>query len=484
MNPRNRLDDHLKSISDNIRDLIRKGGKFLVLSSSSSDGIAASSIIFHTLERLNTKCELRSTSNLSHSLQVGNSISDEYALCMLLDFEHESVEKLDKCLQNKWLLIRHLSNEITFEPDEVYAQRVLNINKYEYNGWSEITSAGICYLLSITLDTKNTDLSVLAVLSSLGERQDRGKGRSLVGINAEIAKAGESQGLLRSQPDDLMIVGREWRPIHEAIALTRFPYIDGLTWNLQRAKSIVENSGIKLKENGKLRVFSDLLDQEKWAIYEGIAKFVATNSDTEVLPLESIRGISYTLLKEDKGTPLRDAREYSDLLGICGKVQKSGVAISVCLGDRFKMLARAEETVVRYLDIQRRSLSTIFGDKWRIWVDTDMVFMNGEGTVAENALEDIVTLLESSPQFLHKMFVGRTVTQTGTYKYCCRMNDPPKYTEMASAIRKCSSVSHSLPHPIEPYVLCCEVQPSGIESFVSCLKDATRTVNNARASRQ
>ena len=109
-----------------------------------------------------------------------------------------------------------------------------------------------------------------------------------------------------------MMVGREWRPIHEAIALTRFPFLDGLTWNLQRARSIVENSGIKLKENGKWRVFTDLLDQEKWSIYEGIAKFVATNSGTEALPLEGLRGINYTLLKEDRGTPLRDAREYSE----------------------------------------------------------------------------------------------------------------------------------------------------------------------------
>ncbi|MGA7369527.1 MAG: hypothetical protein WBX01_10400 [Nitrososphaeraceae archaeon] len=483
MNPRNRLDDDLKSISDDIRDLVRKEGKFLVLCSPSPDGIAASSIVFQTLDRLGANCVVRSTTNLTDFLQVGNSISDEYDLCLLLDFEHESVEKLVKSFRAKWYLIRHLSNEVVPEPNEAYGQRVLNINRYELNGWSEITSAGICYLLSITLDAKNADLSVLPVLSSLGEGQDRGEGRSLVGINAEIAKVGESQGLLRSQPDDLMMVGREWRPIHEAIALTRFPYIDGLTWNLQRAKSIVENSGIKLRENGKWRVFAELLDQEKWSIYEGIAKFVATNSGTEVLPLEGIRGINYTLLKEDRGTPLRDAREYSDLLRICGKMQKSGVAISVCLGDRFKMLTKAEETVVRYLDIQRRSLRTIFEEKWRIWVDRDMVFMNGEGAVAENTLEDIMTLLESSPQFLRKIIVGRTVTRKGTYKYCCRTYDLPKFTEMASALRKCSSISPALPHPFEPYVLCCEVSPNDLESFVSCLKVAPRTDENARASR-
>lgn len=475
MNPRNRLDDDLKSISDSILDLVRKEGKFLVISIPSPDGIAASSIVFQTLQRLGVKCVLRSTTNLTDCLHIGNSISDEYDLCLLLDFEHESAERLDKSLQDKWLLIRHLSNEIAPESNEEYGRRILTVTKYGLDGWSEITTAGICYLLSITLDTKNTDLSVLAVLSSLGERQDRGEGRSLLGINAEIAKTSESQGLLRRHPDDLMMVGREWRPIHEAIALTRFPYIDGLTWNLQRAKSIVENSGITLRDNGKWRIFAELLDQEKWSIYEGITKFVATNSGTEILPLEGIRGMSYTLLKEDKGTPLRDAREYSDLLGICGKVQESGVAVSVCLGDRFKMLTKAEEIVIRYLDIQKRSLRTIFGEKWRIWIDRDMVFMNGEGAVAENALEDITILLESSPQFLHKVIIGRTVTQAGTYKYCCRSYDLRKYTEMASAIRKCSNTSPVLPHPFEPYLLCCEVSPSNIESFVSCLKAAPRT---------
>jgi RecJ-like exonuclease len=483
MNPRNKLDDDLKSISDSILDLVRKEAKFLVISIPSPDGIAASSIIFQTLQRLGVKCVLRSTTNLKDCLHVGNSISDEYDLCLLLDFEHESAEKLDKTLQDKWLLIRHLSNEIASKSNEEYGRRILTVNKYGLDGRSEITTAGICYLLSITLDAKNTDLSVLAVLSSLGERQDRGEGRSLLGINAEIAKTSESQGLLESHPDDLMMVGREWRPIHEAIALTRFPYIDGLTWNLQRAKSIVENSGITLRDNGKWRVFAELLDQEKWSIYEGITKFVATNSGTETLPLEGIRGMNYTLLKEDKGTSLRDAREYSDLLGICGKVQESGVAISVCLGDRFKMLTKAEETVIRYLDIQKRSLRTIFGEKWRIWVDRDMVFMNGEGAVAENALEDITILLESSPQFLHKILIGRTVTQAGTYKYCCRSYDLRKYTEMASAIRECSNASPVLPHPFEPYLLNCEVSPNNIESFVSCLKAAPWTTEHAKSTR-
>jgi single-stranded-DNA-specific exonuclease len=482
MNQRKRLDDDLKSISDDIRDLIKKDGKIIILSNSTADGIAAGSTVFRSLERLSAKCALRCTSNLTDCLRIGTSFSAEYDLNIFIDFEHESVEKLGKILQNKWLLIRHLSNEIFPDSSDGDGRQVLNINHYEIDGRSEITSGGICYLLSIILDTKNTDLSVLAVLSSLGEGQDRGAGRSLVGINAEIAKVAESQGLLGTQPEDLILVGREWRPIHEAIALTRFPYIYGLTWNLRRAKFLVENSGIKLKENGKWRAFTDLLDHEKWSIYEGITKFVATNIGTEGLPLQGIRGINYILLQEDRRTPLRDAREYSDLLRICGKALKTGVAVSVCIGDRFKSLVDAEETFDHYFDNQRQALNVIFADKWRIWTDRNLVFMNGEGAVGENDLEDIITLLKSSPQFLGRILVGRTVTQTGTYKYCCLLHDLTKYTAMVSAITNCSGVYNVLPHPFEPYMLCCEVKPGDLERFLSCLKAESDSNENPRVS--
>jgi hypothetical protein len=185
--------------------------------------------------------------------------------------------------------------------------------------------------------------------------------------------------------------------------------------------------------------------------------------------------MSYTLLKEDRGTRLRDAREYSDLIGICGKLQNPAAAISVCIGDRFKMLANAEETVANYLDVQRRSLSAIFREKWRIWVDKDMIFMNGEGVVTESVLEDVMSLLDSSPQFLHKVLIGRTITQRGTYKYCCRVYDMLKYREMALAVRGCPSVSNILFHPFEPFMLCCEVAPNDLEIFVSCLKTVPKT---------
>jgi single-stranded-DNA-specific exonuclease len=480
MNPGKMLDDDLKTISDNIRDVLNKDGKILIISSLFADGIAAGSIMLQTLERLNGKCVLRTSPDLTASPHLGNILSDQYDFHMLIDFEFDSAEKFENKFQKNWILIQHQSSEKPSSSDELHSERVLNINKYGINGQIEISSGGICYLLATVLDKKNTDLSILAVLSSLGDEQDRGKNRSLVGINAEIAKVGESLGLLLSHSEDLILVGREGRPIHEAIALTPFPYIDGLTWNLQRASSIVEKSGIKLKEAGRWRVYAELSDQEKWSIYDGIAKFVATTSGSQRLPIEDIRGINYTLLKEDQGTYLRDAREYSDLLRICGRMQKAGLAVSVCIGDRFKMLAEAEETVRRYVDIQRGSLGTIFGEKWRIRLDGEIVFMNGEGAIPEHMLEDIVTLVESSPRFMHKIVVGRTVTQSGNYKFCCRVRDISEYSlEIGSAVTSCLTNSNGITYSKHPFVSCCEIPPNDLERFISCLKDAVTSKNAA-----
>jgi single-stranded-DNA-specific exonuclease len=483
MNPRNLLDNDLRDVSDNIRNILNKNSRILVLSNQTADGIAAGSIMLKTFQRLDAKCMLRTSRSLADSNYVGSALSNSEDFLVLIDFESEPLEKLEKNFHNRWLLIRHQSQANYSHEDVNFDHKILSTAKYGIDGRSEISSGGICYLLSTKFDNKNVDLSVIAVLSSLGEKQDKGKSKSLIGINAEIAKVAESIGLLLSHPEDLIVVGREGRPIHEAIALTPFPYVDGLTWNPQRAKSIAQNSGVKLKEKGRWRVFAELSDQEKWSIYDSIARFGATNAGSQALLMEESRGMNFTLLEEDQQTLLRDAREYSDLIGICCRMMKSGLAIAVCMGDRFRLLAKAEEIVSRYQDIQRQSLSCIFGEKWRIWEDSRLVFINGEGVVTEYNLEDIISLVESSPQYNHKIVVGRTVTQAGKYKICCRVRNMAEYPlQLGTSIRNCFDSSDVTTQLYDPFVSCREIQPSELERFISCLKSAVVTDGNAAIS--
>ena len=101
------------------------------------------------------------------------------------------------------------------------------------------------------LNEKNSDLSSIAVVSALGDRQDQGERKSFTGKNFEIAEYAKSLGLVEIDLD-LLLVGRETRPLPDALAFTSQPFIEGLTWNRDTCLSLLNSSGISLKDEGKM----------------------------------------------------------------------------------------------------------------------------------------------------------------------------------------------------------------------------------------
>ena len=131
----------------------------------------------------------------------------------------------------------------------------------------------MAYLAAHALERKNWDLSGVAIVSAMADRQDQGDKKSLIGMNSEIVKIAESHGLV-SVDLDLMFLGRETRPLHEALAYTSFPYIEGLTWNTENCYTLIKNTGINMKENGRWRGLSEITQEEKNTILDAIAKYV------------------------------------------------------------------------------------------------------------------------------------------------------------------------------------------------------------------
>src|SRR5918997_818546 len=96
-------------------------------------------------------------------------------------------------------------------------------------------------------------------------------------IEEEILTTAQSLGLV-SVDLDIILTGRETRPLHEALAYSLFHYIDGLTGNKEACYLMLKNAGIKLKHNGgRWRVLAEFAQEEKSAIVEAVAKFVATS---------------------------------------------------------------------------------------------------------------------------------------------------------------------------------------------------------------
>jgi RecJ-like exonuclease len=414
----NELSQDLKLFCEKISAAVDNDDEISIISHLDADGITSGSIISTALARLGAKWNVRTVSDMNLNV-IDQMKSEGHDFYIITDLGAGMARELFDSLNNKWIIIDHHQmpqEEMTAD----YNDQILNAWKYDIDGGSEISAGGMAYMIANAIDRKNKDLSATAIISAIGDRQDQGDKKSLIGINSEILKTAQTLGLI-SVDLDLMFAGRETRPLHEALAYTFFPYIDGLTLNIENCYTIIKNSGIKMKLNGRWRVTSEISQQEKSNILDAIAKFVAASQNTEANVIDNLIGYTYTLINEDQRSQLRDAREFSTLLNACGRIRKAGVGIGICMGDRNAMLTESEEIVANYRIALRNYISTIFTEKWRLVDDGKTVFVNGEGLLSEDMLGGVSSLLSGSPTFSGRLLFVRTLTSdNSTYKFSSR----------------------------------------------------------------
>jgi single-stranded-DNA-specific exonuclease len=411
------LHQDIKIFSEKISTVVENDEEISIISHLDADGITSGSIISTSLARLGAKWTVRAVSDINSNVIVQMK-SDGHGLYIITDLGAAMARELFDSLNDRWIIIDH--HQIPQEESAAdYNEQILNAWKYGIDGDTEISSGGIAYMIANAIDSKNKDLSATAIISAIGDRQDQGHKKSLIGINSEILKTAQTSGLI-SVDLDLMFTGRETRPLHEALAYTLFPYIEGLTWNTENCYSIIKNSGIKMKANGRWRVTSEISQQEKSTILDAIAKFIVASQNTEADIIDNLTGYTYTLINEDQRSQLRDVREFSTLLNACGRIRKAGVGIGICMGDRNAMLTEAENIVANYRITLRNYISTIFAEKWRLVDDEKTLFVNGEGLLDEDMIGAVSSLLSGSPTFSGRLLFVRTLARDNTYKFSSR----------------------------------------------------------------
>jgi RecJ-like exonuclease len=415
-----------------------------------------------------------------NSSVVENMKADGRDFYVITDLGGGWASNLRKALDNKWVIIDHheITEEEILTDDEA---QILNPWKFGIDGGREVSAGGMAYMVASTLDLKNRDLSAIAVVSAVADRQDQGDKRSFFGLNAEILKTAQSLGLV-SVDIDIILTGRETRPPHEALAYTLFHYIDGLTWNSEACYVLLKNAGIKLKDNGgRWRVLAEFSQEEKSAIVEAVAKFVGSSDKrlSEIL-LDDLIGYVYTLAREDKRSLLRDAREFSTMLNACGRIGRAGVGIALCMGDRNTALSTGEEIMSTYKMTLRNNISTIFSEKWRLADDGKTTFVNGDGILEEAMLGAVSSLLSRSPSFRGRVLFVRTLTKDGTYKFSSRKCLHCKsQANLGVIMRQCSKAlngaggGHSA-------AAGCSIPSSALEDFIAGIKEETNDPKIAR----
>ncbi|MEM1565952.1 MAG: DHH family phosphoesterase [Candidatus Bathyarchaeia archaeon] len=406
--------------ADAIQEAVKEDRYIYVFSHLDADGIAAAGIIGKALHRLDARFRIRITQWVDEKI-VNEIVEEKPQMVIFADLGSDYALLLrQKAPEIKIVVLDHhqIGGDLGDFP-------LVNPHIYGIDGARDVSSSGIAYFVARAVDSVNMDLAPIAVVGALGDLQDKYDQRSLGGLNGKIVEDAKNQGLLTVEKD-LIFFGRETRPVHKALASTTNPFIPGISGDEGKSFAFLDSLGIKIKVDDRWRALRDLTEEEKRKLCSALADYLVSKGlHYEVL---NLIGHVYTLTREDSWTPLRDAREFAVLLNATGRMDKPGVGVAICMGDRGATLEEANKILEEY----RRTIN-----KYLEWV------MEEPGRLKE--LDNIYVVYGGD-----------------------RIDD-----KMVGALS--SILSTSLPNPEKPLIACADVKEEGL------VKVSARTVDSVVA---
>ena len=315
---------------------------FTVISHNDADGLSSASIIGASLARAYARFKVRVVEELRDDV-IDEISAGKPDVVVFADIGSGYLELVDRRLDCKSVVV--LDHH---PPEGKPTEKITQLNPHEFgiDGATKISASGVCYLVSRAIAPTNKDLSTLGIVGALGDMQDKNDKRTLAGLNQLLVDDAVSSGSAKVE-SDLIVYGRETRPIFRALAYTTSPYLPNLSGREDNCLMLLSNAGIPIKEGDRFRTLSDLSQDEKQKLLNAIISYFSGQGFQSNVVL-NLLGTVYTLTAEPPGGPTRDAREYSALLNACGRTGTPSVGISVGLGDRRIALEEANQVVATY----------------------------------------------------------------------------------------------------------------------------------------
>ena len=328
-----RLDDGFLERARECAEFLRDADDLLLISHIDADGLTSAGVASTALDRAGVAHETRFSKQL-----------DEDDLDEIEEAGHDTVLFTDfgsGLLED--IVGRDFTPVVADHHQPVGDCRYhLNPLLFDIDGSAELSGAGTAYVLARSLGddaTANRDLAALAAVGAVGDMQNQGGGLS--GANTVVVNEGVEAGVLEAK-QDLLLFGRQTRPLPKLLEYSTDVFIPGVSKNSAGAKELLEEAGVGAKDDDGWRTWADLDETERQKLTnELFRKCVERGVDSDAI--EELVGETYTLLKEEPGTELRDASEFSTLLNSTARYERADVGFAVCKGDRGEALAQARE---------------------------------------------------------------------------------------------------------------------------------------------
>ncbi len=328
----------LLSRARSIAEKIKEEDEFLVVTHIDADGITSGAIAYESLVRIGKDVKILFLKQLDeNSIE---EIADENRFVWFTDL---GSGYLSSILRKKieFVVTDHHVPEMSYKWQ-------LNPHDFGYDGSYELSGSTTTYLVSKFLGL-NYDLSALAIVGAVGDLQDS-RDAMLVGLNRKVLEEAVSCGYVRVVKD-LRFFGKQTRPVYKMLEYTFDPYLPGISGKESGAIEFLASLGVRLKDGDWLR-WIDLSREEKRRVVSGIVR-VCIEAGHPYQVIKKIVGETYVLPKEEEGTELRDAMEFSTLLNATARYGFETVGLNVCLGDRGENLRKARNLLQNH----RRTLS-------------------------------------------------------------------------------------------------------------------------------
>lgn len=333
-----------KQASELISENAADGKRIRVTSHLDADGLASASILSLFLRRLNANFSVRIVQQLDDEVVKDDVFADPGDLYIFADLGSGQKPLLQEFRPKTAgvIIIDH------HQPSEAKDDHIIEVNPYlrGMDGSTEACGATLSYLVSSHGQLINGNESALSCVGAIGDRLDKGEKRSFKGLNEEVFSQ-VSKGGQVSRTLGLCLFGFETRPVVKCLEYTTDPMLPGLTGSESSSFAFMKKIGVEPVKDNNWRTLSELSESELQRLTSSLVKYLISKG-VRALVAESLIGYVYTIRGEERGSPLRDAREYAALLNACGRLNRPGIGLAIGMGDRRQHYAEAQNLLLDY----------------------------------------------------------------------------------------------------------------------------------------
>jgi len=396
-----------------------------VVSHLDADGISACAILLNALRKLNRNYSVSILAQLSNE-KIQALSEEDHKVIIFTDLGSGQLEMISKTLKDKKIIIldHHQPSNNNISSNIVH----VNPHLVDIDGTKNVSGAGVVYFFTNEL-TDNKEMSGIAMIGAIGDVQEND---GFVGLNDIILKDAVEKGIVQVKKE-IRFYGSRTRPLYRLLQYADDPHIPGVSGSESGAIQFLRDVGIEPKNGKDWIKISDLSSDDRKKLTAAIIVRRGEKTDAE-----DIFGNTYVLANERKGSPFRDAKEFSTLLNSCGRMDKASLGINVCLGDK-----QAKSKALEHLTKYKRGIVEALKwyksnrDSLDIFDTPNLMIVDAETNVSAKMIGTIASMISKGSDIEPGKYVMTLAkNEDNMYKVSLRISGTDNNTDLRDIVKQ------------------------------------------------